>query len=255
MEYPITPPISYPKIYKIFFTEDKDLLEWNSVASIELNKFEDLLFEYTNKELSFEQLSSYIREKYKEFLEKISKKAEYSRLNKVLGTNSIKFNPKDKEYFTSYNIIDSQLILIKNASIEGDIIEIQGSRTRFKYYISKYNHNIKITRFFHKDNDVYQGWVLPVEALKGIKLYDIHDRRDIEKYYPNMRFEYIRIPYKYYPPELSDIPDDSLPFFFVDMDWDEVIKIDIGEDNPYFIYVLLGKKYVKYFNRKVSEKI
>lgn len=178
------------------------------------------------------------------------------KVNYITFLNSAgKFNYMFKSK-TSINKILTDLY--KNGR-GGDIIEI--GRNNYYIYGKKENRRISSIQFMQEPD----GNVFPKEGLDIIEYYDIHELKDIDNYYPYNGFRWIEIPKEYFPPQLSDVNNNSLLFIINNKNGIDdygyknlpVISADIGNKYRHIIYlsIPLRSKYFEEFVKKPKTKI
>ena len=227
----IEPPTEYPRIFNIEFeiTDGYPISEDSHWRYVDFKN----QIEYEIKNSSFKVFLNKISNLYKDFMDLSSY--------------------QERRNFISYDSLLFQINNIGDIGKDGDIIEI--FRYLF-YYISGYENNRYITIIPPSTT----GLMLPIKAISGIKYYDIHELKDVQKLYPNLNITDIQIPEQYYPRELSDLSEKSINFVFRNKEdlKDKnrlVILLDIGDYEVYNIVVSPVNIYVDYFKRKPELKV
>ena len=237
----ISPPTEYPKNFSIEFVRRK----------------------YRDNVISDRRLYA----RYTEFISKYDK-INTNSLDKVIENLRVDYNQfldnvgRFRHSFAPENIIDKILKDIIFRAEEGDII-LFGNYAKKYYYVYGKENNRKISIIKYLDSP--NGKVLPKESLNTLTYYNIHELKDINKYYPYMDFKWIEIPYKYFPPQLSDVDKESLVFLInneygINEEYYKnvpIIPLDIGNYERYIIYVSipLRSRYLEDFMRKPEYKI
>ena len=214
---PIIPPTEYPISFDITILEDENSSEEAHWEYVNLNN----AIEYETHNTSLQNFLNQIKHFYNDFLNAIPE--------------------IDKSLFPSYRDILSLLEDINKTSKEGDIIKIEISDVYY-FYVSGYRNNRNIVIIPY-----YVGYLsLPKEALNGIKIYNIHELRDLQRLYKMKNIRWIRIPREYYPEELT-IDENEIPFKLKNKE-NYSIVLDIG--NGYELYVSPDPNFSSYFEKK-----
>jgi hypothetical protein len=235
MEPPITPPTEYPRMFKIKIIKGEYLGNRPEVVRKYLRFWEN--YDFNNIPKNLDILVRNLRNDYENF------------------------NYKEEEGFLSMTEFNELLDDLYNAK-DGDIIVIY-----FGYYYV-YGNGTKLVSISMAYGPIF-GHILPKEALNYLKCLNIHEKRDIEKYYPDMHFNYIQIPHKYFPPQLYEVDKNMLVFlinnkngitegpnknFYKEL---PVISVNIGDEEDYIIYLSVPSEsaYIRYFRKRPEEKM
>lgn len=175
MESIITPPIEYPKVYKVNFFrypfKVKDIINLGSLSLYE--EFIEKVFPGRGNKLN--NFLNKLDTEYPNFLAQVEVLSEI----KSKQENQINFFIIEDELKDNVN-----QILVE--SREGDILDFEDN---FLYYISGFNKD----RALHKLIKLDEGtWILPYEANVIIEEYDIRNIEDVNRYYPGLNIDGIR---------------------------------------------------------------
>lgn len=238
MESNITPPREYPRtfIIRIINSNVTDNMP-NRVRGIFNERLYGYLYGIANINLNT-------------FVESLRKDYELFHSIQTIEENS--------NLFTSLEELNRELDNLYKNAIDGDILFFL-NRAFFIYG----DYNNRRIKLIENINQYFPGDVLSEKSLKSIKYYNIHELKDINKYYPDTIFKWIEIPNKYFPPQIFDIPNEKLIFLMTNKNGYErykdlpIIPLDIGDNEKYIIYVTVPKEsnYYRNFLKKPTEKI
>lgn len=240
----IIPPRELPRIFAFKVLKRGTLYNIQAKKiSAKYNEFQD---KYKNIPDNLRELLFKIKNDYKLFMNTIY---QYD-VNDEINT-----------HFISIGELNEQLDYLYENSREGDIIQ-------FSNIIQKIYYIYGTTKMIVVINTIYEpihGVILPRESFNFLRYNNIHQLKDVNKYYPMYPFKWIEIPQEYYPPQLSDVDKEKLVFLIndkygIDEEYYKdlpIVPIDIGNKEEYIIYVSISResKYFNYFKRRPDIKV
>lgn len=180
MESPISPPIEYPKIYEVNFLlmgTTSNQLDGNTYKSFGNNLIYPVQL-YRNTDLL--SLLNFLDTTYKNFLN--------SLIVEIGPFGEVEYDPKNN--FISYEDFKDNLDEIRQTSRQGDIIAIIYTFSNRKlnnitsWYIRGFGNNRKIQKLdqYNYPNE----WLLPEGSINIINEYNIKNKNDFNKIYPDL---------------------------------------------------------------------
>ena len=222
------PPQESPIIFDIEFLGNyiQDLIELPGQTEDEFRRFRYDLYRLNLDGKNLEELDR-VMYLYRYFLSSIVRPAipfgghVENRLKEFL------YGDDPLRDLISEEDLERKLDEINAKAREGDIIVLEYRRF---YYVSGFGNNRKLHQLLRSNEPRYfLQYILPPEALVGLKSYKMSQLKDIEKYYPNLDITAIEIPGKFLVPKQRD------PEIFHFANKDTGIALNIGDNQVIYV--------------------